>query len=489
MRFADYLKDKNIFPELSAFYSYEGDKYIFGAGQQAMYVMGKLNGCYDGEIKGAVVSKKDQKSQNFSDTYNVDVFELRDGFTDGIILLCVGKPIESEVIQSVREAGFRQVICVDDWEFVNHTIDDVWNRYLSLYSDAVSVQIYEKRKDAYNNVQFWNASVVDDIFEEQFISLSDEEIIKRIYEQEKKGKKIVCWYGNCQFNVIRYYLCQNEWFKKYFFLVDIPKLWEVYRIKQREDMIVSLWGHIDVFLYQNFVDSHQAYGDAWRSENILKRLKSEATAICVCNSYFDGYFRPDIYGTSECEKIYGQSTQNNRTEFIYREDEIAKLVLSGKEKDDVIEMLLRDDAFSTNEVLDHFENSLSSLIRHENKCSVIISDYIQNNYDREVLFFSNNHPTNKLLSVVAYRILDLMGCPKSELKEEPKFIMELDQMRRIVYPGVRKVLGVKKDIEGYAGEYWINKLYFPYPYGMDLKQYMSEYIDYLSRFFRRNKFD
>lgn len=281
-------------------------------------------------------------------------------------------------------------------------------------------------------------------------------------------KDIAIVYGNCQAGVIQNILQKNSDFNRKYCIVKIYPVfaWE----KKKEEIKEMLENQeflqkIDLFIYQ-IVQKNNKYDPMLSTDLIVEKLKNTCKKISFSNMYFKGYF-PQIYKNkkSHLRHINASGTME------YGDKKIDEFIDMGDDKNIIIQKVLNERCFSDKEIDDNIKKSFEELKKREDKVQVKICDYIQENYRKEQLFYSPNHPSRKLIIEMVRRIFNELGIDKFEL-DESDFYIESETLKGQdipIYPEVIRRLGIRR----YEKCYYINRYMYE-----NLKFDLCGYIDF-----------
>lgn len=479
-KFSEYLLENGKWTPFVQFYTNKR-KYIFGAGHQAQLVLSMLNSYFESDVNGIIVSEKNAINLLAAQLYELPIFQTDEvpNKEDCAVLLAVSCKSNQSIAETLHTAGYHHICYVDDWELANEEMLSLYHQYLDMYHNDLFVrkQSFEQREK--DNLQI-EAEYSDCIMTFSAINNSEEEHCLEVLEQARQSsKQIFVYYGNCQFNAIRYYLIQNEWFRQHYFVFDLPKIYDMHQLCKKKEFLQKLWKETDLFLYQEVADIGGKYGDNLRTDYILTQLDEQCQKIKICNSYFDGYFAPQIFGEDVAEKIYKHKIVGHH-KFAGREDYIIYEYIKTKDISKTIYNLLSEDYFSKEEVQHHVADAFKRLKEREETCDIIISDYIEKHLSDEILFYCMNHPSEFIVKELTRRILGKCGCLAKEIIIHETLGRNLDSWRQICYPSIMKNIGVKSGLRGYDEKYWYNVDYTHFIYDMSLPEYMENYIEHMN---------
>lgn len=297
---------------------------------------------------------------------------------------------------------------------------------------------------------------------------TDVSLIDTISEiKANNRKKIITFYGNCQtLWEVMLSASSKSLTSDYFFLwLDMVHLLNEER---HTGFDVNLLKLIDIFIYQH-VDISEKNPIFLSTDYILNGIREDVPRICIPNVYFNGYF------PQYCRNIYNRQMPDlpggENGLFPYGDINIQNL-MDDFSKDYIAQKLSDLDFYTKSQCENNVLDSINELKLREEKCDVIISDYILENYKYIRLFYTNNHPFNfvlKELLIRAYKTIDIdvkdidVGC-----------IRENDGREQFVYPSVVKNLNLTWAVDKKV--FFYNKSVKNEP--SDMYDYVSAYIDF-----------
>ena len=132
------------------------------------------------------------------------------------------------------------------------------------------------------------------------------------------------------------------------------------------------------------------------------------------------------------------------------------------------------DAVTEEFIKESFDLELKKLKAREKHCDIKISDFIEENYKKTLLFYEPYHPTSKILFEKGRRILEIL---KIDIDESCEVSDLLDGAEVFVYGCVKRALGLE-----YTQKYIRkNNIRNTYRYtlcntSLTLEEYIEEYI-------------
>ena len=239
-------------------------------------------------------------------------------------------------------------------------------------------------------------------------------------------KKKYSVYGNCQANPLGNILQTNTEFAESWEFVPFPKPSFELRQEDWED-VEKLLGELDLFITQNVGESHGIFA----STNLVNHLKAGGKVVRIPNAYFSGYM-PEVVYFRAGEPYVTKFCDYHDANFLafFMEDPVNAVQKA-------VDAATNQSQYTEEFVLANAKASIDELKRREEECDVIVSDYIENNWRDDILFYSMNHPKRKVLSHIASNVLSVVGQDSTDVKGNYE---HLDNTRLPVYESVRAVL-------------------------------------------------
>lgn len=202
-----------------------------------------------------------------------------------------------------------------------------------------------------------------------------------------QGKPLCVIYGNCQMGATR-----NFFLKEFGDLYTYAYIWNQLVIEKVHPFPIPLFQNADLFIYQP-LKGHGIYDTDYIKNTFLKK---ECVCIGCPFMYFLGY-QPDYVSQQPNPFPYGFKELNN---YICTEQYTV---------DEVIELSKRDDFLSLDYIIDRMNYGMNFLKNVEKSTTIIISDFIEENYKKHKLFYTVSHPTNFLLAEFLKRLLKALN--------------------------------------------------------------------------------
>ncbi len=201
-------------------------------------------------------------------------------------------------------------------------------------------------------------------------------------------------YGNCQAEALKHYLGKTGSFKKSYLIVALPA------VHLLNDTHVSYLekevSEVDLFIHQPIADNYKGINELG-TEHLKSLLKPGAIAFSFPSIYFKGY-NPELMDLK-------LSTVCEGTKLLpYYDKFMIKQLLEGNSSKEIHDTITNRH-LQCSELTNSYDRSFNELKRRECELTFIISDIIEEYGRKERLFHVYNHPTNRVLTILANRIL------------------------------------------------------------------------------------
>lgn len=228
----------------------------------------------------------------------------------------------------------------------------------------------------------------------------------------KKKKKLAAFLGNCQISRIIKFLKGSPSFSNHYLIVKLPLIqnlsaWEK-ALGPREKLIKEL----DLFISQP-VSVENRFSPKWSTDSMRALLNDHCEVVIIPNLHFRGY-APQVghsAGYINRRKTYADGIQYDAPIFPWGDKFIDALCEMNLRENEIVERLLNPDFLTEEEVVSNARDSLAELKRREELfCDLRISDYIEENFRKYLLFYSERHPSDLLTWELVKRLLERIGC-------------------------------------------------------------------------------
>ncbi|HEY3959491.1 MAG TPA: WcbI family polysaccharide biosynthesis putative acetyltransferase [Solirubrobacteraceae bacterium] len=207
--------------------------------------------------------------------------------------------------------------------------------------------------------------------------------------------------GNCQATALELMLSTNEEFARRFEFVSFPPVHEF-----PETMVPELHRAVAdaaVVVLQRIDDGYR--GGIGLGTDILKGIARTENVIRWPSVYWAGYF-PDLFYLRDAQR---QPVLDGP--FDYHDRSILRAYADGVDVAGACRLLA--DPERPSDADSWAAEATAELDIRGKDCEVQVASFIASRYQEELLFFTMNHPTNRLLEFIAQQIVALLGVPGS----------------------------------------------------------------------------
>lgn len=261
--------------------------------------------------------------------------------------------------------------------------------------------------------------------------LFDQENIKNVFDKIKGNKKTVLIIGNCQTESIKRIMKSSKAFMQEFIILNIPM---IHMVTEEQVNVLKKCKHIFANLnlcITQKISFNNAFSDFYSTENIKKIIGKDTKLVLIPTIFFDIYFPQTIHQEYQNEDL----KQVGILSFPYGDCILNELGKKYK-KDDILEITKSDRLFSENFLKWFYKYRIEQLKEREMSCDVHILDYILDNYQKRLLFYSKNHPTNEVLIELVKRLMQYLGY--YDVNCEDIELPALNTWQELIYPSVKK---------------------------------------------------
>lgn len=260
----------------------------------------------------------------------------------------------------------------------------------------------------------------------------------------KTSKKIIIIYGNCQTVGIRYYLEKMPVIKNQYVFFIMPQFWIKEEFEKYELLFkLNVFHFADILITQN-ISVNNKFGEKLATENVLKYISENCQVIKIANVFSSGYY-PQFINKEKINvdlmdyiDMEGLKTFKNQLDY-----NVCKLVYEGKTLNEIISIISGNDFYSPIEIYNNIWSELEKTKNREKNCDIGITDYIEDNYTKKILFESDQHPTEDVFLELCKRIVIYLGfdeCIPCDLSVHAYGLPEDE--RTPIYPSILKCLGL-----------------------------------------------
>ncbi len=299
-------------------------------------------------------------------------------------------------------------------------------------------------------------------------------------------KKLAVLYGNCHMNVLKVYLSNNPYFEREYYIKQVSVMnWE-------EELAESLLSHCDLLICQDIREDNGFCAPS--AESLRDKIADIGVFIKMINVYgfhaffpqmnpnyhsisaeADNRFRnattshvgnnaaPENKDSKECMKYIAQ--RNYRLEELLRKganvEHIKKDILNSEE-----------DYYKKERLEKDFNEHIAKMKEREAECDIVISDYIEANYQEQQLFYDPYHPVEVVVVEKGRRILNKLGIPLYEVPIPPM----IDYAEQPIYAGVKNVFGMKFGQKCLRGG---SRIYTMDGRALTIEEYIEDYVRWI----------
>ncbi len=220
--------------------------------------------------------------------------------------------------------------------------------------------------------------------------------------------------GNCQAQGLSHFLFSNNNFNKIYEYIDVKPIYLM-----TEDELNYFYTYtileLDLIIIQPISENFNE-NIKYSTKTILNNIRSDCISILFPSLYFNFYHPYLCYLNDENGKV--------GTPIDYHDKTLIKLYLAYKNfsNEEIIDKyikILNNIIFISNNMIndnlklalqniEERENNFKNYIVNNTKC-IFCYDFIKNNYQENLLFYSVNHPSKYLLSYVSNEILKYLN--------------------------------------------------------------------------------
>lgn len=231
-------------------------------------------------------------------------------------------------------------------------------------------------------------------------------------------------YGNCQAIILANFLNSSESFKSQYQYLTIKPVHKINKYEIKE-LINNILPKTDLFIYQPVSEEYK--GKEYSSNYLLQKLNLKSRNISFPSCYFKGY-NPELKILKDCK---GRSISDK---FDYHDFHIIQGFLRSSPIEQVKANIQNSSYYSQDYSQSQVEQSLKELEKRENsifgtkrQINIKISNFIRENYKKQRLFYTINHPSKFVFKYMAEEIIKLLN-----IKDE--ITLDKDFLNHTTYP-------------------------------------------------------
>jgi hypothetical protein len=207
-------------------------------------------------------------------------------------------------------------------------------------------------------------------------------------------------YGNCQGWPIALLLLAHQQFRQQYSIVKIPPVQDLQPSDQPR--VLSAVRQADLFIYQPVQDDYRGLPFAG-TKFLREQTAPGSLQLSFPSLYFRGYSPEIVYIRRPDGRIYDGPASH------YHNTYIIEQYCAGRPGSAALAHLLDPELVPAEQSLAVADRSMEELRRHETDVLIPVSDFVAQNFRRQRLFLTINHPALALLAYVAQSILEKLG--------------------------------------------------------------------------------
>ena len=274
----------------------------------------------------------------------------------------------------------------------------------------------------------------------QLIELGLKEFCDFIY-YKLIDHKMVILYGNCHIEIMKAMLQNSKKFSCIYSFYPLPVIMEIDSSILTEDILTNC----DLFLGQDIRDNNP-FGELCSTSKIVSRLSSTCDIYIIPNLYGLGtmYFpqyKKD-FNKHEWDGFYINGKWDQFGFFPFSDSIIDDFLRRGMDDNSIISQCVNGKHFSADEIEKCFDDCIKKIREREKNWSIKCSDYIEENFKFNRLFYEPEHPTNVMFEYICQEMLKLF-----DISDEVHTNINLGYYETPIYPEVKEILGLKFETE------------------------------------------
>lgn len=284
--------------------------------------------------------------------------------------------------------------------------------------------------------------------------------VKKYYSILLQNKRPALIIGNCQTSIIKSCMLGSRRFEKEYVFIDIPL---VHMLTEHDIDVLQkckfIFKESSLIITQHISDKA---GKILSTDKILEMKGKRSKIVYIPKLWFDLYYPQTIHQYRKAEIAQGIYA------FPYGDFVIDELIQKYDEKD-TVKIIKNTNIFTKKFLNDLYNYRIANIEEREKKCDIRMLDYIVENWKKELLFFSKDHPNNHVLFEEARRLLAYLGF--DDFDSEKVEVEELNQYQEVIYPCVKKAYDLKFKHDYYKDISFEGK--------KSLDEYVKEYVSYI----------
>jgi hypothetical protein len=205
--------------------------------------------------------------------------------------------------------------------------------------------------------------------------------------------------GNCQATALEMMLNTHEAFREHFELVSFPPVHEMF--EETIPLVHRAVAEADVVIPQRIDDAYR--GGIGLGTNTIISIATTDRVVRWPSVYWGGYF-PDLFYLRNAK---GETVVDGP--FDYHDRVILQAFNAGLDVADACRLLA--DAERPSNAQEWAAHATAELDIRGQDCDVDVATFIASHFQDEMLFFTMNHPTNRMLAFIAQQMVEMLELP------------------------------------------------------------------------------
>lgn len=340
----------------------------------------------------------------------------------------------------------------------------------------------EKTREGYDKLLFnkgfqWGADYIDSLYVVQFyrhkyemetLDRSRLQILEGHPFEELLPKKLFIAIGTCQIvNTVRVLRKNKSFQESYSIQVYFDSMYEP--CSDADNRRMKSYGRFCDAVFYNIANVGTV--EQRNYEPLINRFYKKAEKMFLPFYYFWG----QLMQATDRENPYAIRAINSDYLWLRGDKEVNRMLEEHCDVEEIIARVSRDDYWSREEVLLHFNRELKKIAVWDRFSSFPVKPFIEKNYQNMLVFIDGTHFSGRLCFYLANEIAKRL---QIELIQEQDAIAEIEEEQRStfpLYPCVRKALGMYGEDSYRFYNVKRNEAEL-----LDFQEYIRRYIQYIT---------
>ena len=256
------------------------------------------------------------------------------------------------------------------------------------------------------------------------------------------GRKLAILYGNCHMVVLEKYLCSNPKFSDEYYI-------KIFLVNYKKYPSENDLQHCSLLIGEDI----RADGGHVSIYDLKSCVSQECISIIIPNLFGTNIYFPQSVskqGEEEQKKLIMKHFAKNAIDYdkvdptqmtavrnMGCDDYNINFVFCNLPVDEIENKIEEEDLYEKDFIVEKFNQAIQKLKDREEKCDIIISDYILEHYQERQLFYDPRHPVEDVVCEKGRRILRLLGI---EVIEYDRIGRMIDEEEMFIYGCVKRAL-------------------------------------------------